>query len=84
MVKSTNTQAKDKPTKVSDLSVDELKALIKQTVQETIDEMLGDPDAGLEFKPEFVREVQQSSDYVKNGGKTIPLKQFAKEHGVKG
>jgi len=83
MGKSTNIQTKDKATKVSDLSVEELKNLIKQTVQETLNEMLDDPDAGLEFKPEFVREVQESFSYVKHGGKTIPLKQFVKEHGLK-
>ena len=83
MAKSSNIQTKDKSTKVSDLSVEELKDLIKQTVQETIDDMLGDPDAGLKFKPEFVREVQESFSYVKQGGKTTPLKQFVKEHGLK-
>lgn len=83
MGKSTNIQTKDKSTKVSDLSVEELKDLIKQTVHETIDDMLGDPDEGLEFKPEFVREVQESLSYVKQGGKTTPLKQFVKEHGLK-
>jgi len=83
MGKSTNIQTKDKSTKVGDLSVAELKDLIKQTVQETISEILDDPDAGLEFKPEFVREVQESLSYVKHGGKTIPLKQFAREHGLK-
>jgi hypothetical protein len=83
MVKSTNIQTKNKSTKVSDLTVAELKDLIKQTVQETLNEMRNDPDAGLEFKPEFVREVQESFNYVKGGGKTVPLKQFAKEHGLK-
>jgi hypothetical protein len=36
-----------------------------------------DPEASLEFKPEFIREVQESSNCIKKGGKTIPLKQFA-------
>ena len=82
MAKSSNIQTRDKSTKVSDLSVEELKDLIKQTVQETLNEILDDPDAGLEFKPEFVREVQESCSYVKQGGKTIPLEQFVKEHGL--
>jgi len=83
MAKSSNIQTKDKSTKVSDLSIGELKDLIKLTVQETLNEILDDPDAGLEFNPEFVREVQESFRHVKQGGKTIPLEQFVKEHGLK-
>ena len=80
MAKSSNIQTKDKSTKVSDLSVKELKDLIKQTVQETIDDMLGDPDEGLEFREEFVAQLKKS---LESDEKMIPLEQFIKEHNPK-
>jgi hypothetical protein len=83
MVKNANFQIQDKTTKVKDLSIEDLKTLIRQTVQETIDDMLDDPEDNAEFKPEFIRETQKSLNYVKQGGKTTSLKQFIKEHGLK-
>jgi hypothetical protein len=83
MVKNANFQIQDKTTKVKDLSIEDLKTLIRQTVQETIGDMLDDPEDNAEFKPEFVRETQESLNYVKQGGKTTSLKEFIKEHGLK-
>jgi hypothetical protein len=56
--------------KVADLSVDELRALIREEmrgpVRETVREVLaevaeeeGDPDAGLEFKAEIAERLQK-------------------------
>lgn len=80
MAKSSNIQTKDKSTKVSDLSVEELKDLIKQTVQETIDDMLGDPDEGLEFREEFVAQLKKS---LESDEKMIPLEEAVKKIGLK-
>ena len=41
--------------KVSELTVEQLKALIKEAVAEQLEETLGDPDCGLELREE-VRE----------------------------
>ena len=83
MAKSTNIQTKNKPNKsikVSDLSVEELKDLIKQTVQETIDDMLSDPDEGLELREEFVAQLKKS---LESDEKMIPLEEVAKKLGLK-
>jgi hypothetical protein len=80
MAKSSNIQTKDKSTKVSDLSVEELKDLIKQTVQETIDDMLGDPDEGLELREEFVAQLKKS---LESDEKMIPLEEVVKKIGLK-
>jgi len=80
MAKSSNIQTKDKSTKVSDLSVEELKDLIKQTVQETIDDMLGDPDEGLELRKEFVAQLKKS---LESDEKMIPLEEVVKKIGLK-
>jgi hypothetical protein len=37
---------------VKDLSVEELRSLIGEVVEEKLRELLGDPDAGLEIRPE--------------------------------
>ena len=57
--------------KVSELTVEELKELIKTYTQIAVDEALlgffGDPDEGLEFKEEFVAKLLASREAVKRG-----------------
>jgi len=38
---------------IKDLTPDQLKTLIRETVRETLAELLPNPDAGLTVKPEF-------------------------------
>lgn len=45
---------------VSDLTIDELRGLIREVVVETIAELLGDPDADLELSEEFKTELLYS------------------------
>lgn len=58
-------------TRITDLTVNELRALIKQTVREALDEFIAqaDPDADLTFRPEvaeylrhFLREAPQGTN----------------------
>lgn len=65
--------------KVRDLGVDEFKALIQEAVEEKLEEMLGDPDQGLELQQK-VRERLQRSLSAKGGG--IPAEDVAKEMGL--
>ena len=58
---------------VTQITVDELKALISETVKETLLETLRDPDVGLELRPEFESRLRESEAYVEGGGKLIPL-----------
>ena len=46
--------------KVADLSIEELKALIKKAVEEEFRELLGDPDKGLHIHPEVQKRLQDS------------------------
>ena len=62
--------------KVKELSVEQLKAVIQETVEEKLYEILGDPDQGLELKNE-VRERLKQSLVAK--GKGIPFEQVARE-----
>lgn len=42
---------------VNELTIDELKALIRETVRETIEELLVDPDANLTIKENLKQEL---------------------------
>jgi hypothetical protein len=67
---------------IADLTVDELKALIREVVVQTLSEMFGDPDEGLELNDDFQLELQQSLAGVKTCGKTIPVREVAKRLGL--
>lgn len=45
---------------VADLTVDELKKLIREVSLQTRSEMLSDPDKGLELRNELALELQRS------------------------
>ena len=68
--------------KVKELSVEQLKALIQETVEEKLQEILGDPDQGLEVKEEVKEKINHSLTAMKHGEKGIPVEQVAKELGL--
>jgi signal recognition particle GTPase len=47
-------------TKIQDLSLEELKAFIDETIDKRLEERLGDPDVGLEIKPELIERIRTS------------------------
>ncbi|MCC7450826.1 MAG: hypothetical protein IT324_25650 [Anaerolineae bacterium] len=68
--------------RVSDLTVSELKALIRETVRETILEIEQesiDPDEGAEFKPEIAERLR---NYLKDRPKGRPAADVYKELGL--
>ena len=46
--------------KVADLTIGEFKTLVRESVAELIDELLGDPDEGLSLRGDFAEELRQS------------------------
>ena len=62
------TQATEK--KVADLTVAELRALIRETMLEVISELIEDPDEGLELREEFVEEMERR---LQSDAPTVPL-----------
>ena len=63
-------------TKVAELTVDELKHIIYEAMEQKLSEMLGDPDEGLELRPEFEQRLRKSLTYVAAGGKTLSLEEL--------
>ena len=68
---------------VADLTVDELKTLIREVVVQTLAEMFGDPDEGLELSDNLQLELRKSLAAVKTGGKTIPVREVAERLGLR-
>jgi len=46
--------------RVADLSVEELKVVIRETVTQTLLELFQDPDIGLELREDFAHSLQYS------------------------
>ena len=57
---SISPQTRGKAKKVADLSISELETFISVTIQGILDEILGDPDEGLEIRPEVIERIKKS------------------------
>ncbi len=66
-------------TKVKELSLEELKAYINETVDMRLEERLGDPDVGLDVKAEIIEAIRKS----RRSRVTIPAAEVAKRLGLK-
>lgn len=69
-------------TTVADLTVDQFKDLIREVVTQTLTEVLGDPDEGLELRDDIKVKIQQSLAAVKAGEKIIPAEEVAAKLGL--
>jgi hypothetical protein len=67
---------------VADLTVDELKSLIKETVTQTILELFGDPDEGLELQEAIQERLRGLLAATQPGGKTTPAQEVAAKLGL--
>jgi hypothetical protein len=68
-------------TKVADLTVDDLRKLIRETVIQTLFEVVGDPDEGLELRDEFKLELQRALA-TDEASETIPAQDVAARLGL--
>lgn len=85
MIASEHTRVTDN-TKLNDLNVGELKTLIREIVEDVVqdavfrlEQQLPDPDEGLEFKPEIAERMQK---YIQEKTRGIPAEQVMKELGL--
>ena len=70
------------PSKVADLTIDEFRDLIRAVVIQTLSEMLGDPDEGLELRDDFAEELLGSLATVETGSKTTSAQKVAEKLGL--
>jgi hypothetical protein len=64
---------------VSDLTVDELKVLIHETVEQTLAEILADPDKGLELRRSMKAALERSIRAVREGGAVYSAEEVARD-----
>lgn len=69
-------------TRVTDMSVDELKFLIQETVTQAFTELLNDPDKGLELREDMREALQVSLEAVKSGKETTSAEDVATRLGL--
>ncbi len=67
---------------VKDLTVEELKCLIQETVTETLETMLSEPHRDKQLKPEVVEELIESLQRTQDGERGIPAEEVAKKLGL--
>jgi hypothetical protein len=65
--------------KVKELSLEELRTFINEAVDMRLEARLGDPDAGLDVRPEVVKRIRKS----RRCKTTIPAEEVAKRLGLK-
>ena len=70
------------PTRMIELTVDELKQIIGEAVEQKLSEMLGDPDEGLELREEIKAKLQRSMEAERCGTRGIPAQEVAAQLGV--
>lgn len=69
-------------TRVADLTVDDLRSLIREVVTQTMEDLLRDPDEGLELREDFQSAVQQSLLAVQGEGETLSAQDVASRLGL--
>lgn len=68
--------------KVSDLTIDELRSIIRETVRQTLADLLSDPDEGLELQDGIETSLRQSIKAVREGASTYDAKEVADKLGL--
>ena len=58
---------------------EEQKMVIQSALKETLQEVLGDPDAGLELRPELEERLRQAVAYVASGGSLLSMEELASQ-----
>ncbi len=67
---------------VKELTIEELKLLIQETVAETIKSLLVDPDEGKQLKPAVKQQLLDSLQRTQAGERGIPAEEVAKKLGL--
>jgi cobalamin biosynthesis protein CbiG len=68
--------------KISDLTAADLKILIRETIQEGLEEYLMDPDAGLSLRPEVRAQLEAAQTQRTLGQRGIPAAKVAEILGL--
>ncbi len=67
---------------VKDLTVEELKLVLQETVAETLHTLLTDPDEGKELKPELKQQLLNSLKRTQAGERGVSAEEVARKLGL--
>ena len=67
---------------VADLTIDEFRDLVKEIVSQTLVDLLGDPDEGLELREEIEVRLRRSLASQEKNGKTASAQDVAAKLGL--
>jgi len=68
--------------KVKELTVEQFKTLIEEAIEEKLEELIGDPDIGLELREEIKERLRSSLAARQRGEKGIPIEEVARQAGL--
>ena len=68
--------------KVKELTVEQFKGLIQDAIEEKLEELVGDPDLGLELREEIKERLRSSLAARQNGQKGVPIDEVARQAGL--
>ena len=68
--------------KVADLTIDELRGLIRDVMSETLRDVLDDPDQGLEIRAEMMAQIRRSLANLSSTTKTHSADEVAARLGL--
>jgi len=69
-------------TTVADLTVDQFTDLLRKVITQTLTEVFGDPDEGLELRDDIQAKILQSLAAIEAGGKVAPVEEVAARLGL--
>jgi signal recognition particle GTPase len=68
--------------KVKELTIEQFKSLIEEAIEEKLEELIGDPDIGLELREEIKEGLRNSLAARQRGEKGIPIEEVARQAGL--
>ena len=68
--------------KVKELTVEQLRILIQEAIEEKLEQVIGDPDHGLKLREEIKEKLRRSLAAMQGGEKGIPIDQVTRQAGL--
>jgi len=63
--------------KAKELTVEQFKDLVQEAIEEKLEEIIGDPDLGLELREDIKERLRNSLAARQRGEKGIPIEEVA-------
>jgi len=68
--------------RIGELSKEELKELFREAIEGALVDLFGDPDEGLELRPEIRERLKRSLEHIQQGETGISAEEVAKQRGL--